>query len=407
MKSLLFVLVFFPIIVFGFEPTITETPFTDYAIIPEYARTPIDTLVEKGILKGNDDGSFAPGREINRAEFCKLIVESSGVKKYTPISSSFPDVLPQDWFFTYVETARREGWIEGYPDGSFNPAENINRAEIAKVLTIAFGLDISKSSDDIHWYDPYVRALAERKLLPFNAEQSVFLPSKRPDRAEVSEHVFKMMKYVGLLEFDEFDVADIKIIYRDRDGNANQEDQSDKPLEERTIIDYTPKKTSEVEFEYIDEDALTQKIESQAGQLEIKKNVDSPRRVYVSPNQGSTEIHRLNMWADDGTVKLYALQFRFNGNKGLNLFKKTWIEINNQKVTTSIAIDDQVATYTFSNPIVFKDQWVSMKLMGDIELNVSDGDAARAVLFLPEWISANTNKKIGFFPFGGPDLIVK
>lgn len=57
----------------------------------------------------------------------------------SPISaqtSSFPDVLENQWFYEYVMTIKDWGIVEGNDDGTFAPARNINRAEFSKMLTL-------------------------------------------------------------------------------------------------------------------------------------------------------------------------------------------------------------------------------------------------------------------------------
>lgn len=49
---------------------------------------------------------------------------------------SFPDVSPNDWFHTYVEEIKDWGVVSGNDDGTFAPARNINRAEFSKMLTL-------------------------------------------------------------------------------------------------------------------------------------------------------------------------------------------------------------------------------------------------------------------------------
>ena len=51
-------------------------------------------------------------------------------------SNFFSDVHVADWFYGYVETVRSWGVISGNDDGTFAPARNINRAEFAKMLTL-------------------------------------------------------------------------------------------------------------------------------------------------------------------------------------------------------------------------------------------------------------------------------
>lgn len=421
MKRFLLALVLVPLSVLAMEPSgvpdLSLESFGDYDQIPQYARTPIEVLIDKGILTGDGNGNFAPSREINRAEFAKLVVEASLVKKYTPLEPSFIDVSPTDWFYTYVETAKREGWIAGYPDGLFRPAEQINRAEIAKILTLAFDFSISQSHDDRYWYDPYVRALAERKLLPFNTQHATFIPAKRPDRAEVSEHIYKVMAYTGQINADEFDVA---YLHGDPAAPASDaafepsvetegdevEEETENPFEGREITEYTPEKTAEVEFEYHDPNALQQSIEPRAGKLYVDKPT-APRRTTVFPGQDNVELLRLTFRGQEGVTKIHALQFRLNGNAGPDMYRRVWLSINGRIYSPRVAPPvGAVVTLPLTTTLELRDQEISVRLVGEVSEDLVDGDTARAVLFLPEWIESNTDKKIGFFPFGGPDVTV-
>ncbi|MCF7906180.1 S-layer homology domain-containing protein [Candidatus Gracilibacteria bacterium] len=48
----------------------------------------------------------------------------------------FPDVHVADWFYPYVEEIREWGVINGNDDGTFAPERNINRAEFSKMLAL-------------------------------------------------------------------------------------------------------------------------------------------------------------------------------------------------------------------------------------------------------------------------------
>ena len=49
---------------------------------------------------------------------------------------SFPDVALSDWFFPYVEEIKTWGIVDGNDDGTFAPERNINRAEFSKIITL-------------------------------------------------------------------------------------------------------------------------------------------------------------------------------------------------------------------------------------------------------------------------------
>jgi len=125
----------------------------------------------EGIVSGYPDGTFKPDQPINRAEFVKIIVESSleegdadcGLTWDTDTNHPMWDVTKRDWFVNYVCRAYMEGIITGYSDGSFKPAANINFVEAAKI--IVNGVGMRTSADEI-WYKPYVGVLEMEGAIP-------------------------------------------------------------------------------------------------------------------------------------------------------------------------------------------------------------------------------------------------
>lgn len=98
----------------------------------------VQSLVERGIIQGYEDGTFRPQADINRAEFLKILVGGFAPEELVNETACFSDVQ-QEWFAQYVCAAKRLGWVNGYPNGSFKPAQQINRAEAIKIVMNAFG----------------------------------------------------------------------------------------------------------------------------------------------------------------------------------------------------------------------------------------------------------------------------
>lgn len=57
-------------------------------------------------------------------------------------SSHFPDVAPTDAHCRHVNYLWARGMIDGYGDGTFQPAQNVTRGQMAKFLTRGFGLSL-------------------------------------------------------------------------------------------------------------------------------------------------------------------------------------------------------------------------------------------------------------------------
>ena len=90
----------------------------------------ISTLSNAGIVTGYNDGTFRPNQPITRGEMAKIIANFANLSKGT---KSFTD-LSGHWSKTYVELAAGNGWIAGYPDGSFRPDQKITRAETVTMI---------------------------------------------------------------------------------------------------------------------------------------------------------------------------------------------------------------------------------------------------------------------------------
>jgi hypothetical protein len=105
----------------------------------------INSLKEKGIIDGYPDGTFQPDAEINRAELTKLIVAAKVDEDIESYNNCFPDVK-EEWFAPYICYAKEQNWVEGYPDKTFKPEKPINRAEALKIiLEVIFEESIEES----------------------------------------------------------------------------------------------------------------------------------------------------------------------------------------------------------------------------------------------------------------------
>lgn len=130
-------------------------------------REAINYVREKGIVKGYADGTYKPDSPINRAEFTKILVES--ILGKTPEESAqkcFPDVDKGIWFEKYVCYAKEENILKGYPDGTFQPTNNINFAEAAKILINTFHISHREALTGEEWHVPFIIALEEKKSIP-------------------------------------------------------------------------------------------------------------------------------------------------------------------------------------------------------------------------------------------------
>ncbi|MBD3360640.1 hypothetical protein GF366_02435 [Candidatus Peregrinibacteria bacterium] len=113
----------------------TDISFNDVSSGTWYYDT-LRTAVANGLVVGYSDGSFRPGFPINRAEFLKIAVISADLPECT-MDNPFPDVPAGEWYEPYAVTGYCWSVVDGYEDGTFRGADYINRAEAAKMISMA------------------------------------------------------------------------------------------------------------------------------------------------------------------------------------------------------------------------------------------------------------------------------
>lgn len=99
-------------------------------------------LVALGIIVGFPDGTYRPDQSVTRAEFAKIIVSALGIgeaAEYAAGATRFPDVTAGHWASGYINVAVDVGVIVGYPDGTFQPENQVTFAEAIKMIVAALG----------------------------------------------------------------------------------------------------------------------------------------------------------------------------------------------------------------------------------------------------------------------------
>ena len=94
-----------------------------------------------GYVSGYPDGTFKPNGSTTRAEFASMIAKAMGYESEPSDSDTmFPDVPNDFWAKAAINFCAQNGIIEGYDDGTFKPNQTITRQEAAAILNNAFDL---------------------------------------------------------------------------------------------------------------------------------------------------------------------------------------------------------------------------------------------------------------------------
>ena len=113
------------------DENLTKTNrYSDVAATSWY-NTAVSTLSSMGIITGYPDGTFRPNAAITRAEFAAIAARFDNDGDKT--AAKFSDIATH-WAKDEISIAYNNGWITGYPDGTFGPQRSITRAETATMI---------------------------------------------------------------------------------------------------------------------------------------------------------------------------------------------------------------------------------------------------------------------------------
>lgn len=103
-----------------------------------WAKSEVMSFIESGYIDGYPNGTFKPDNNITRAEFVKLVNQAFGYT--TQGSIKFKDVSSTSWYYKDLSIGINQGYIDGYPDNTFRPDAPISREEAAKIVTKITGV---------------------------------------------------------------------------------------------------------------------------------------------------------------------------------------------------------------------------------------------------------------------------
>lgn len=115
----------------------TNLPFADSSTITAYAVPSVQALYAAGIISGTEKNGrlyFNPKTNLTRSQAAAMIGRTQE-KGYASTDLGFTDASAIPAYAAgYIQTMAAQGVIGGYADGSFRPAENITRGQMAKIL---------------------------------------------------------------------------------------------------------------------------------------------------------------------------------------------------------------------------------------------------------------------------------
>jgi len=169
----------------------------------------IQFVYAEGIFGGYPDGTFGPDIIINRAETSKVVLEAfdKGPFEYSGDDLGFPDLLDDAWYLGYIEKGVVLGVLQGYPDGRFQPQEQVNRVELLKIFFMTSEDELDECveqpyndtplSEENSWFTPFVCFTKDYGLMDPDNENN-FNPADGMVRRDVAELFYRYDTAIGL-----------------------------------------------------------------------------------------------------------------------------------------------------------------------------------------------------------------
>ena len=171
----------------------------------------VEFAVEKGYFSGNDDGTFAPSKNITRQDFVVVLSRIAGanLSKYSG-KTGFADVPANAYYAKAIHWATDNGIISGYNATTFGVGDSLTREQLVTILSRyaqkkgvnitpdATALDKMNSYKDASKINPYMKnaiawALQKKVISGMNGDS--IAPQGNATRAQVAAILMNINAY--------------------------------------------------------------------------------------------------------------------------------------------------------------------------------------------------------------------
>jgi len=187
-------------------PAAAQKSFADVAS-DYWARPYIQAMAERGIISGFPNGTFRPDEPVTRAQFAAMLNQAfSKSTAREPIA--FQDVPQDHWASEAIRQVYATGFLTGYPNQTFQPAQNIPRVQVLASLAGGLNYEASQSPDatlDYYndasaipdWARSSVAAATQNQIVVNHPNVRQLQPERQATRAEVAASIHQALVSAG------------------------------------------------------------------------------------------------------------------------------------------------------------------------------------------------------------------
>lgn len=181
-----------------------------------WAQTEVNNISARLDLQGNGGNTFAPNRNVTRAEFAEIVVLGLGLMRQEEPKTTFDDVTATAWYRNAISIASEFGIVLGYNDGAFRGNQTITREE--GMAMIARGYQLIKPGHAIseteisrllagyedafqvaRWARPSVATLLSTDIVQGSGDKGL-TPKSTMTRAETVALMQRLLQVTNLID---------------------------------------------------------------------------------------------------------------------------------------------------------------------------------------------------------------
>ncbi|HCF29818.1 MAG TPA: hypothetical protein DEV81_22035 [Cyanobacteria bacterium UBA11049] len=175
-----------------------------------WAQPFIQALAQRNIITGFVDGTFKLDRSVDRAGFAAMIQKAFNQNQVRQLSAGgFKDVPSGYWAAAAIKSAYETGFMDGYPNGLFQPSQEISKVQAIAALASGLNLNARGSAINIvssYYTDPVaiptyavdeVAAATQANVVVNYPNLKQLNPLKPLTRAEAAAHLYQALVHLG------------------------------------------------------------------------------------------------------------------------------------------------------------------------------------------------------------------
>jgi hypothetical protein len=168
----------------------------------KWAEKQISVLASKNIISGTSETTYSPQKNITRADFLKLLVNTLGLE--ADINGNFDDIAANDHYYNEVAIAKALGITSGLGNNKFEPSAQISRQDmmvmVEKALQIVGKPGVEGNNEDLQRFNDAdkIASYARKSVASLinegiiTGDGSKINPTSKTTRAEAAVILYKL-----------------------------------------------------------------------------------------------------------------------------------------------------------------------------------------------------------------------